>query len=206
MKVVTANTATPRASRIRCDTIRPKNSSRPNLTEVNRRSWRSRVARKKSHLWSKPAATIERSASSISRKRPMPLPPVSLRQASPRWSDSVSSMVKVPDSFFISAVALSANRKKMGPSPLLLPLMTTPSSSEAALAAVWRLSTWASTCRAFSSVKEPIKASTCSGALRQGGNGRRLRLLLGLWGLGFRHLLRPDGGCGQAKGQQKQND
>ena len=136
MKVVTANTATPKASRITCDTIRPKNSRRPNLTEVNSRSWRSRVARKKSHRWSNPAATIDRSASRISRKRPMPLPPVSVRQASPMCSDSASSAVKVPVSFFISAVALSANRKKMGPSPLSLPLITTPSSSEAALAAV----------------------------------------------------------------------
>ena len=136
MKVVTANTATPRACRIRCDTIRPKNSSRPNLTEVNSRSRRSRVARKKNHLWSNPAATIARSASRVSRKRPMPLPPVSLRQASPRSSDSSSAAVKVPVSFFISAEALSAIRKKMAPSPLFLPLMTTPSSSEAALAAV----------------------------------------------------------------------
>ena len=135
MKVVTANTATPRACRIRCDTIRPKTSSRPNLTEVKSRSRRSRVARKKNHLWSNPAATIARSASRVSRKRPMPLPPVSLRQASPRSSDSSSAAVKVPVSFFASAEALSAIRKKMAPSPPL-PLMTTPSSSEAALAAV----------------------------------------------------------------------
>ena len=120
----------------------------------------------------------------------MPLPPVSLRQASPRSSDSSSAAVKVPDELFHQRRGVVGHSEENGPQPAFPDLIDHPVLVRGGLGRRLTLEHLGQHLARLLVGQRAHKGVHLLRGLRLGGNGHLLRLLLGLWRLGFRYLLR----------------